>query len=392
MIAFRLGAVVFSLSVVGVVGEILIGQFRPQQTYAVLESMLGYQYAESPFNVYTLKQNFRGTAPSQEYPGHRVKVSINSLRLRGREITEAKPAGTRRVVVLGDSYTFGVFVEDHETYSAVLERELVTAGHAFEVLNAGYTAGWETDEHYCWLVNRGLDFDPDVVILGFFTGNDIMQIDPAIWEATDDRGLPTKIHDPRLYIDNLGRARAATADNKRAVGDQFVYRIPILRNSHLAVVLGLLLDRTWQTVFDEPQENLDRDFVWPHIFKDSSAEFDRQEEYFLRLVQGMKETCDERGTRFMVLMIAFPFQVFPDTYTRFGWGGYGPIRRDYFEELSPQLDAMGIPSINLIREMRNRPGRYYPLNGEVHLNPLGHEFVGQQIAAKMAELGWLADP
>src|SRR5262245_43955387 len=41
-----------------------------------------------------------------------------------REFAHAKPAGTRRIVSLGDSFTIGYEVEREQTFSAVLEREL----------------------------------------------------------------------------------------------------------------------------------------------------------------------------------------------------------------------------------------------------------------------------
>jgi hypothetical protein len=67
---------------------------------------------------------------------------VNSLGLRGRETTVQKPAGTRRVLMLGDSFTMGKGVEEDETFSALVERSLgaslsACGGGSVEVLNGG---------------------------------------------------------------------------------------------------------------------------------------------------------------------------------------------------------------------------------------------------------------
>ena len=92
-----------------------------------------------------------------------VEVRLNELRFRDRELT-AKPAGARRVVVLGDSFTEGQGVREADTFPRRLE----------SLLNDGLPAGrWEvrncarraTDfpELYANF-EQLLRFDPDVVV------------------------------------------------------------------------------------------------------------------------------------------------------------------------------------------------------------------------------------
>jgi hypothetical protein len=83
--------------------------------------------------------------------------------LRGRrEIPYEKPAGVRRVLVLGDSFTFGQDVSDDETYCHQLERLLPGA----EVLNLG-VHGYGHDQMLLYLQEEGAKYRPDVVLLGF---------------------------------------------------------------------------------------------------------------------------------------------------------------------------------------------------------------------------------
>jgi len=67
---------------------------------------------------------------------------VNNLGLRGEDTTTEKPAGTYRIVMLGDSFTMGKGVKDDETFSVLLQQSLRQRlsqchGKPVEVLNAG---------------------------------------------------------------------------------------------------------------------------------------------------------------------------------------------------------------------------------------------------------------
>lgn len=94
-------------------------------------------------------------------------LTINSKGLRDREYPYEKPAGTRRILVLGDSYTWGYGVSDRDLYTEVLERDLNQGGLGWEVLNAG-VSGWGTDQEYLYFRDEGLKYSADVVVLMFF--------------------------------------------------------------------------------------------------------------------------------------------------------------------------------------------------------------------------------
>ena len=109
----------------------------------------------------------------------------------------------------------------------MLEQLLGKEGYKVEVLNAGYTDGWSPDEHYVWLVHKGLKFQPDIIIYGSFIGNDIDGIIPENWVEKNDRSLPNKIVNNLITVDQFGRIRSKNADNK-TVGTDYIYKIPIL--------------------------------------------------------------------------------------------------------------------------------------------------------------------
>jgi hypothetical protein len=121
-------------------------------------------------------------------------LSINSKGLRDREYPYQKAAGTKRILVLGDSYTWGYGVANKEIYTEVLEEALQDKYPHYEVLNAG-VSGWGTDQQYLFLITEGLKYSPDLVIVGHFI-NDLEEI-----LQTESYGLQKPIY--RLQGTNL---------------------------------------------------------------------------------------------------------------------------------------------------------------------------------------------
>ena len=89
----------------------------------------------------------------------KVAYQINSLGLRDREVSEEKPAGVKRILLIGDSFTEGTGVPIEATFGRKLENFL-----KFEIINAG-VSGYSTLHEYLWLKNRGLNLQPDLVVI-----------------------------------------------------------------------------------------------------------------------------------------------------------------------------------------------------------------------------------
>jgi lysophospholipase L1-like esterase len=94
-----------------------------------------------------------------------VHFRINALGLRGDPMSSPlKPAGTLRVLMLGDSFVQGYTVEREDLFVDILERWWKSEGRDVDVINAG-TEGYSTDQEALWLAGRGRAFQPDVVLL-----------------------------------------------------------------------------------------------------------------------------------------------------------------------------------------------------------------------------------
>ena len=100
-----------------------------------------------------------------------AEVVTNSIGLRAdREIAAPKDPSTTRILMLGDSVTFGFGVAQHETTSAQLESLLNGSGRRVEVLNAGvgnYNTAMQVEAY----LQRQRSLGPDLVVLNFFVND-----------------------------------------------------------------------------------------------------------------------------------------------------------------------------------------------------------------------------
>ncbi len=98
-------------------------------------------------------------------------VQINSQGLRDREYTFDKPRGTYRIMLLGDSTTFGWGVAEGDTSAKVLERQLnsmhIPGYDRFEVMNTG-VGNYDTVQEVTYYKTQGRQFHPDLVVLMYF--------------------------------------------------------------------------------------------------------------------------------------------------------------------------------------------------------------------------------
>jgi hypothetical protein len=106
-----------------------------------------------------------------EYWGITRPARTNSRGWRDSEHPFEKPEGVRRAVLLGDSFAFGLYVDDGERLSELLAQEPTR----LEVVNMGIT-GSGTDQQLRALETSGFEYSPDIVILLAFPGNDLEDI------------------------------------------------------------------------------------------------------------------------------------------------------------------------------------------------------------------------
>lgn len=103
-----------------------------------------------------------------------IPITINRFGYRGWDYPKEKSANVFRVAILGDSYIEALQVKEEAMVGRVLENVLNEKGNAVrhEVLSFG-VSGYGTAQEYLILLNEVKNFQPDMVILAFTSGNDV---------------------------------------------------------------------------------------------------------------------------------------------------------------------------------------------------------------------------
>jgi lysophospholipase L1-like esterase len=164
----------------------------------------------------------RATGYAPVTTGARAALPRNSRGFRDRERTLAKPQGVRRVVCLGDSFTWGHGIEYGDAYPQRLERALPDRlGGAWEVVNLAMPAMGTVDALGV-LEREGLAYGPDLLLLGFVLNDAEDAASAEVRRAEDWRlakGPPASPAD-RLALLRFFRLRLwATAENRRRVAN-----------------------------------------------------------------------------------------------------------------------------------------------------------------------------
>lgn len=120
------------------------------------------------FDAYDVTKGWRPQSTLRNMPVFNNKVlNTNSRGLRGTaEFPYERTPGKQRILVFGDSFTYGDEVSDQETYPYYLQQLLPNA----EVINMG-VHGYGHDQMLIFLQEEGIKYKPDIVILGFIAAD-----------------------------------------------------------------------------------------------------------------------------------------------------------------------------------------------------------------------------
>jgi lysophospholipase L1-like esterase len=188
---------------------------------------------------------------AHQYSGYAIKPGytrgnferINSLGFRGEDISTKKQDGVYRVVAIGGSTTFGVYVPWQQSYPYYLQRELQErlGKQKVEVINAGMT-GSTAAESVHRLFTQILPLEPDMVII-YHAYNDLFprvfdnyQEDYYHWRKSDPNNPPGLT---RFYLWRLAlRALNPSAFHENFDLQHYVWKTENLPESDTARVVN----------------------------------------------------------------------------------------------------------------------------------------------------------
>ncbi|MCA9472532.1 MAG: GDSL-type esterase/lipase family protein [Nitrospirales bacterium] len=165
-LVFGLVLVAMSLVVVWGLAEVYV---RGTQTHVDNFDIEMWRYAQDMKRVSSIPGMGHEHVPNVSGTYMSVPVTINSVGWRDQDYSLEKPKDTVRIMMLGDSVTFGWGAPPEGVTSMVLESLLNQDGTSrrYEVLNTGI-GNSNTAMQTAYFLNEGFRFQPDIVVLNYF--------------------------------------------------------------------------------------------------------------------------------------------------------------------------------------------------------------------------------
>jgi len=250
---------------------------------------------------------------------------------RRRARSYSRPEGKRRAVALGDSFTFGVGVDDGERYTDLLNARC----RGWEVVNLG-VPGYGIDQELRLLEVEAFRYEPELVLLTVSLGTD-----------PEDIRHDLLYSQPKPYYTFDGNLLELIPPQ-----ETLVHR---LRN------LSYLAEFVYRGLVDaDRQSNLAPEWVDADPVP-----------LFERIVHRIAEVTSEHGARLLVVLVYDPEQE-----------AGGLSTRD--EKLRLFFSEAGIETLDTYELFHNKGGLYRK-GGDVHWNARGHELVAQMLCTRALE-------
>ncbi|MCH7564719.1 MAG: SGNH/GDSL hydrolase family protein [Gemmatimonadetes bacterium] len=330
-------------------------------------AMIPSMFVEDPYTSYRLKPSVRARAV---IPGvYEYEWTTNQQGLRAREAYRIpREAGTHRVLVIGDSFTFGIGVNDDETFSALLQGMLEQSCPTMEVevINAG-VGGWSTSHELEFLERFGLSFEADVVVLGFF-GNDL--------DGNSSSGIHY-LEDGELFVSpvelrpSLGRLKRVT---ELIPAYDFLVGHSVLVNWLRTLYFKLSRPAPSDTPPKEP----------PGQEAVGTESGDREHQWLLmeKLIVRMESILEAVGTRFLVLVIPNDHEL----VTNLGSAEGNSLPVAGMMSLCTRLQLSCFDLLPVLSSgFSTENGRVY-IEGDGHMTALGHQLAAEALNEPVAQV------
>jgi len=155
-------AVIVTLGLLLIIGELIIRVYLYHSIIYDIE-MTKYAMSVKTDSSNLLIGHVHKPNTSAQLMG--VNVSINSDGLRDREYPVSKKE-KYRIIVLGDSLTFGWGVEEEDTFVSILEQK-INKLYPAEIINFG-AGNYNTEQEVNLFIEKGLKYKPDKVVVFYF--------------------------------------------------------------------------------------------------------------------------------------------------------------------------------------------------------------------------------
>lgn len=294
---------------------------------------------------------------TQVNPDFKVNYTINNQGFRDdADYYPKKIINKKRIEIFGDSFAFGVGVENDKIFSKLIEEK---SGDKYEVFNFG-ASGYDPGQYYLSFKNDGLSYGPDVVIYAIYLGNDIVDLGLDHLSQGDKYKPYFTLENDRLILKNVPvpTKKAHYTEDTR------------IKNSFIK----FFISQAYNLETAKMARNILRDKVYKPMIKFGWLKDISDYDYELSLLKGIledtKEITDKRGIKFLIMII-------PSNHSA---GGYAAYLEDGFDEkIKSMVGELGIPLVDLVSDLSRDWDKYY-FPHEGHWSEKGHELVAEDLA------------
>jgi hypothetical protein len=325
---------------------------------------------------------------------------INSHGFRDRERSISKPARELRVAVLGDSLTEARQVPMEKTFAALMEQDLSTcpglAGRQLQVLNFG-VPGYGTAQELLLLRHKVWQFQPDIIVLQFYAGNDMFNNYRALNISTPELAPYFVYQNGHLVPDDSFRKLPTLQPNyirRKSFAADLMNRSMVALAAY-KVMRSSFQKRTTSAPAVRP-DGLPSDYArfLPYVPAEhpSMKEAWNVTEDLLRL---MHAEVQAKGAEFWIVNTVMPVQIYPELSVRETFRTKYELSTLTYpdDRLESFARAEGIPIVTL-----SRPLGEYTLKSKTfllgfpntapgygHLNEAGHRLVSQIVSQALCD-------
>jgi lysophospholipase L1-like esterase len=308
--------------------------------------------AYDPQLGWQMAPNWSGRHVHFDFDAH---YTTNAAGLRGNAWPEPSASTDERVVFIGDSFTFGLGVNDDETFVARLQ-----AGAAGTYLNAGI-AGYSTDQQLLYLRTHLASWRVDRLVLVVYLANDLLD-NELRFPLQAQMGKPLFVAGRagiQLTNSPVPRAPKTPEDQARTLG---------------TAVLGQEIPRTWRNEWQLTRTLGLAESTDPALLAGMPERLEAPVDLFVQLVAAIRELCEANDVSLsLVLMPGRSFVELPDSLS-------AAFQEHLRREILARQNDIGVPVIDLASQLRDRyeaTGERLFFPNEGHLNPAGHREVAE---------------
>jgi lysophospholipase L1-like esterase len=332
-------------------------------------------------------------------PDFEVSTYTNSRGMNDEEHAPAKEAGVFRIVLLGDSFMFGREVRRDLGLPALLE---TTAwGRRVEVINLGAVA-YGTVQEYLSLIQEGLRYEPDLVLLAMYPLNDICDNSealnarmwgdigltwgrPYLMHDAEEESFNLRFPDYQRMAQALEKYRSQATENGAAIQDR-------LALAHLFARAWLGARGEFRMLPHSPQDLYGALVTWPPG-SEQGALWEAAWRDTGLVLRAMKEAAAAEGAAFGIVVVPGRVQVDPDLQDGViaAFPGISPVwdqPQTRLESLAAQLE---IPLLDLLPPFRSAveagQGPFYYTFEDMHWNAAGHRLAAEYVAEWLRNRG-----